>query len=186
MSEQAGLPGAQKSLALLEKLKRRVHGAADADAPPVPVAPASSTRSGRVPGVRSAAAPAPSAPPALPTPRLPPAPTSQAPPTKPLPSAPPAARAAPVAAPVAAAAPLTVRGRLDAVNWAREARKPVAPAAQATEVAAQAMTVRARLNAVNWERAAIKPASAGAQPGQTSGEPAPLSTVESFFSEIQW
>jgi hypothetical protein len=127
--------------------------------------------------------------PALPTPRLPPA--------QPLGAAAsqvqavPVARNVPQAAPAAVTTPLTVRGRLNAVNWAREVRKPMVAAPQLAEQAAPApvqpeVTVRGRLNAVNWERAAIKPASGGPQLGQASSEPAPLSTVESFFSEIQW
>lgn len=165
MTEQAGLPGAQKSLALLEKLRRRVQNTASE----IPVAPATtSTRSGRVPGVRAA----PLAAPPLPKPAA-------------ILKAPSAPLAAPQAAPRAAAkaaAPLTVAARLEAVNWER--RVIAAPSAPPVQLP---VTVQARMNAVNWERRAQhKPQAGPPQLAAVDARPEPLSTVESFFSDIQW
>jgi hypothetical protein len=188
MTEQAGLPGAQKSLALLEKLRRRVQNTASE----IPVAPATtSTRSGRVPGVRAA----PLAAPPLPKPapggleQLAPPPRPLAAPPLPKPAAilkaPSAPLAAPQAAPRAAAkaaAPLTVAARLEAVNWER--RVIAAPSAPPVQLP---VTVQARMNAVNWERRAQhKPQAGPPQLAAVDARPEPLSTVESFFSDIQW
>jgi hypothetical protein len=203
MSEQVGLPGAQKSLALLEKLKRRVNGAAAAE---IPVAPATtSTRSGRVPGVRGAGSlptaplPAPSA--ALPTAPLPAAPL----PAAPLPAAPQAQRMANKPAPPRPAepallapapplpdrpaAPVSVQARLGAVNWERKPLVTARPAEAAASSGGQQrwlpVTVQARMNAVNWERKPLHDPEP-APPKLVTPRPEPVSTVESFFSDIQW
>lgn len=188
MSEQVGLPGAQKSLALLEKLKRRVNGAgAAAEIPVVPAA--TSTRSGRVPGVRGAG-PLPAPPTALPPAQRPPLPLAMA--NKPAPRpAEPALQAPAPPLPSKPAAPITVQARMGAVNWERRQLVTARPAEAAGSGSSGGqqiqlpVTVQARMNAVNWERKPLHDPEP-APPKLVTPRPEPVSTVESFFSDIQW